>query len=142
MPMVGLFDQTINLMQKVMDLRLENQQTIASNVANADTPGYTPSHLEFEQQLQQALTEEQAQPAAETSTNPAFFPIAGEGGIAAVQPKVVKEAGQSQIGDGNGVAVDQEMVDLAKNEILYEAATKVLSKKFGLLKYVVQEGKG
>lgn len=141
MPMVGLFDQTIGLMQKVLDLRLENQQAIASNVANADTPGYVPSHLEFEQQLQQAVSEEQTQP-AQAPTNPAFFPIGGEGGVAAVQPKVVKEAGQSLVGDGNGVAVDQEMVDLAKNEILYEAATKMLSKKFGLLRYVVEGGKG
>ena len=140
--MVGLFDQTTNWMQRVRTCGRENQKGIASNIANADTPGYTPRQREFEQQLQQALAEEQPQPATETSTNPAFCPIAGEGGVAAVQPKVVREAGQSQTGDGNGVAVDQEMVDLAKNEILYEAATQVLSKKFGLLKYVVQEGKG
>ncbi|HKK01561.1 MAG TPA: flagellar basal body rod protein FlgB [Desulfuromonadales bacterium] len=141
MSTVGLFDQTITLMQKVMDLRLENQQAIASNIANADTPGYVPDHLEFDQQLQQALSNEETQSTGDTPGNPAFFPIDGAGGIEAVQPKVVKDAQQSLAGDGNGVAVDQEMVDLSKNEILYEAATKVLSKKFGLLKYVVQGGK-
>ena len=110
--------------------------------ANADTPGYVPSLLEFDQQRQEALAGEEAQPASAAPGNPAFFPIGGAGGIAAVQPEVLKTAGQSQVGDGNGVAVDQEMVDLAKNEILYEAATQMLNKKFGLLKYVVQEGKG
>lgn len=142
MPTVGLFDQTVTLLQKVMDLRLENQQVIASNIANADTPGYVPSHLKFDRQLQQALANGQVQPASPPPDNPAFFPIAGTGGIAGVQPQVVKSAGQSTTGDGNGVAVDQQMVGLAKNEILYEAATQALSKKFALLKYVVEGGNG
>jgi flagellar basal-body rod protein FlgB len=37
--------------------------------------------------------------------------------------------------------VDQEMVALAENQILYEAATQMLNKKLGLLKYVAQDGR-
>ena len=44
----------------------------------------------------------------------------------------------SGIGDGNTVDVDQEMVQLAENQIMYEATAQLLSKKMAIIKYVVQ----
>ena len=33
------------------------------------------------------------------------------------------------------------MIDLAENQIMYEAATQMLNKKMGLLKYVAGDGR-
>nr|MDJ0623902.1 flagellar basal body rod protein FlgB [Desulfocapsaceae bacterium] len=48
-------DQTMALLQKVLDLRADKEKVIASNIANSETPGYKPSRLNFEKQLQHAL---------------------------------------------------------------------------------------
>jgi flagellar basal-body rod protein FlgB len=137
MPNVQLFDKTIALLQKTLDLRMQNQQVIASNIANADTPGYAPARLEFEAKLQQAIhnTSQQA-----STTNAAHFPIGG-GPVDSVQPTLVRVPDKTNVGDRNGVNVDEEMVALSENQILYETTIQMLNKKFGLLKYIAQDGR-
>jgi len=133
---LGIFDRTVSLLEKTLDLRQQKQDVLASNIANADTPGYAPARLEFEERLKQALKS----PDSSVSTlRPGFFPI-GNNGLAGVQGKIVRQTAQSQIGDRNGVDLEQEMTELAENQILYETATQLVSKKLGLLKYVVQSG--
>lgn len=138
MPQLNLFDRTIGLLQKALDLRMQNQQAIAANIANVDTPGYRAVHLEFEDGLKRALAN------VDAGVNPAqgSGPLPGGGGdFDQVEARVVRVADQSGIGDRNGVSLDEEMIALADNQILYEAATQMISKKIGLLRYVIQEGK-
>ena len=137
MPNIQLFDKTIALLQRTLDLRLQSQQAIASNIANSDTPGYAPVRLEFETKLQQAIHNTSQRP---STTHPAHFPI-GAGTVDSVQPTLVRVPDKSNIGDHNGVNVDQEMVALSENQILYETTIEMLNKKFGLLKYIAQEGR-
>jgi len=137
MPHVQLFDKTIGLLQKTLDLRLQNQQVIAANIANADTPGYAPVRLEFEEKLQQAVHNASQRPAV---THAAHFPIGG-GSVDSVQATQVRVPDKSNIGDRNGVSVDEEMIALSENQILYETTIQMLNKKFGLLKYVAQESR-
>lgn len=132
----NLFDGTTGLLKTVLDLRVRNQQVIASNIANADTPGYAPVKLEFEQDLQRALTAG----SSAAPSHPEHFPTGG-GGLEQVRGRVIRTPDRSGIGDGNGVQVDQEMVALSENQIFYEAATRMLNKKMGLLKYVIQDGR-
>ena len=138
MPQLNLFDRTIGLLQKALDLRMQKQQAIAANIANVDTPGYRAVHLEFEDGLKRALAN------ADAGLNPAqgSGSLPGGGGdFDQVEARVVRVADQSGIGDRNGVSLDEEMIALADNQILYEAATQMISKKIGLLRYVIQEGK-
>ena len=44
------------------------------------------------------------------------------------------------IGDENSVRVDQEMMKLSENQILYEAAVAMLNKKLSMLKYAANGG--
>ncbi len=134
---LGIFDRTVSLLEKTLDLRQQKQDVIASNIANSDTPGYTPARLEFEERLKQAL-----KTSAETSSSAhaGHFPL-GNNGLEAVQGKVVRTPAKSAVGDRNGVDLEQEMIELAENQILYETATQLISKKLGLLKYVAQDGK-
>jgi flagellar basal-body rod protein FlgB len=134
---IAMFDRTTGLLKKVLDLRVQKQQTIASNIANADTPGYAPARLEFETDLQRALGEPGSPAHAE---HPSHIPLGG-GGVDQVEGRVLRTPDASGIGDRNGVEVDQEMIALAENQIMYEATTQMLSKKLGLLKYVIQDGR-
>lgn len=134
MPIDGMFDRTVGVLGKVLDLRNRSQQIISSNLANIDTPGYTPSRLRFEADLQQALDDKS--PAA-PPRHAKHFDITS-GSLEQVNGRVERLANNNGLGDQNGVDLDQEMVAQAENQIYYEAATQMLNKKLGLLKYVIQ----
>ena len=135
---IDIFDRTIGLLQRSLDLRMQNQQVISANLANLDTPGYRAVHLEFEDGLKRALGN--GDPGGIKTTSPRHLPGGGEG-FDQVQAKVVRVADTSGIGDHNGVNLDNEMIDMAQNQMLYEAATQIVGKKLALLRYVIQEGK-
>ncbi|PLX84503.1 MAG: flagellar basal body rod protein FlgB [Desulfuromonas sp.] len=136
MPKLPLFDRTTALLGKVLDLRTRNQQVISSNIANVDTPGYAPARLEFEEGLRRAMGKGGQ---ALATTRPEH--LKGGGSLEAAQAQVLRSRDRTGLGDRNGVDVDQEMIALAENQILYEAATRMISKKLALLKYVAQDGK-
>jgi len=133
-----LFDRTVGLLGKVLDLRQQKQQVIASNIANAETPGYSPTRMTFEADLKEALSRGGS---SIRVTHPDHFPIAGSGGVQQVQGRVLRTPDKSGIGDRNGVQTDQELVSLAENELLFETAAQNLSKKLGMLKYVASDGR-
>lgn len=135
---IGIFDRTTVLLGKVLDLRQQNQEVIASNIAHVDTPGYAPAKMSFEGDLKQALERQGTRIGA---THAAHFPMAGGGGLEQVQGRILQTPDQSGAGDRNGVKADQELLALAENQLLYEAATQMLSKKLGLLKYVANDGR-
>lgn len=133
MSKLPIFNQTFGLLKKVMDLRQQNQQLISANIANAETPGYTPARLDFEKGLKQALATQSGPPAARDR--------GVQQALDRVEGAVVRLPGNGAIGDNNRVEVDQEMVALAENQILYEAAVSMMNKKLALLKYVAGDGR-
>ena len=133
----GIADRTIAVLQKSLDLRAQNQQVIAGNIANAETPGYSARKLKFEANLREAIN---APEMAGRKTNTKHFPI-GSRGISSVQGTLTRDADTSPIGDGNTVSIDDEMLDLAENQLLYEAGSQILKKKFSMLKFAASDGR-
>lgn len=137
MSLPGIFDRTINVLSKVLDLRTRNQQVISSNLANIDTPGFKASRLTFEDDLRRAIAEPEG---STPKSHPGHFPINSHS-LDGITGKIIQTNNQSGLGDKNGVDLDQEMIAQAENQILYETATQMLNKKLGLLKYVSQGGR-
>ena len=133
---LNLMDRTSIILQKSLDLRAQNQQVIASNIANAETPGYSPAKLDFEDNLRNAIKDEGPILAA---THPKHIPI-GSQNISDVTGTIVRTPDNTGIGDENGVSVDGEMISLSENQILYEASSQLLKKKLTMLNYVVSGG--
>ncbi len=141
-----LFDTTFTKLQSALDVRLERQNVLNGNIANLDTPGYSPRELDFSKALAAA---EASTPSTGTPT-PASAP-AQEGHIALGSPgpqggdasAFVHVATDLKGGlDGNGVDLDKTMVELARNSLLYGAAAKAVSKKLAILRYVATDGIG
>lgn len=132
----NLFDDTTTLLQKSLDLRSSNQRVIAGNIANAETPGYAPARFEFEQELKAAISESEPTLTTTHSRHLSMNSV----NVSQVEGKIVRSPDNTGIGDNNGVSVDQEMITLSENQIMYETAAQLLKKKLSLLKYVVQGG--
>lgn len=137
MSTIQLTDKTMQVLEKSLDLRSRNQQVIAANIANVETPGYQTRRLSFEDDLRRAMDNPQL---ADRQLNRRHFPV-GDGGIAAVQGKLIKEPDLNPLGDGNNVSMDEQMFDLAENQLLFEAGSQMLKKKFAMLKFVAADGR-
>ncbi len=132
------FDSTMQLLHKVLDLRSSNQKVISSNIANAETPGYSAAKFEFQAQLQEAIG--RGQDLQITKSHPAHI-TPGANHIEQVEGFITRTPDQTGIGDENSVDVNQEMIDLSKNQILYETTAKLYKKKMTVLKYAVSDGR-
>ena len=136
MPGIGEFDTTMRLLHKVLDLRSQNQQIIGSNIANAETPGYSAQSFTFEEELRSALSGKDLRP---VTSHPHHIPLAPVN-LEQVTGSITSKEDRTGLGDENSVSVDQEMVKLSQNQILYEAAVTMLNKKLSMLKYAANGG--
>ncbi len=133
---IRIADRTIDVLQRSLDLRAQKQQVIAGNIANAETPGYKARKLNFEANLRNAMNSPEM---AARTTSAKHFPV-GTSGISAVHGTITRQTGQA-FGDGNTVSLDDEMLSLAENQLLYETASQIIKKKFSMLKFAASNGR-
>lgn len=137
MKLLSLTDDNMLLLSKVLDLRATNEKVIASNIANSETPGYTPSKFEFENELKNAIDSNSF---TIQTTEPGHISLSAAN-VHSVKGNIVKQPDTTNIGDLNGVSLEQEMLNLSENELLYETTAQLLKKKMSILRYVIQGGK-
>lgn len=131
------FDSNMRLLSKVLDLRAQKAQVISANIANAETPGYSANRFDFEEDLAQAINTGKGFKL--TTSHTSHIPL-GPTNFNSVTGKIVTEKDETGIGDKNSVKVNQEMIDLSENELLYETAAQLLKKKMNQINYVLSGG--
>jgi len=134
---MDLFNRTVLLLSKVLDLRSARHEVLATNIANADTPGYTGINLVFEEELRKAASSAGARGLAKT--HPKHFPQAPS--LSSISGHIEATETPLMGNDRNSVEVEREMVKLAENTLMYEAAVQMLTKKFRGLKEAIREGR-
>jgi flagellar basal-body rod protein FlgB len=135
--MKGLLDPTIQALNQNLNLRLENQNLISANIANADTPGYKAKAMSFEQAMRNAMD---LTPGVKLETTEGSH--FGSGGPEAVTADVYEDPNGVESLDGNTVDRSAEMAKMKENQILYNASIESLRKKLGMLEYGITEGGG
>ena len=142
--MDGLFNTTVDLLGKSIDLRAKNQNLIASNIANVETPNFVPKSLAFEDELQGALKSGQrggSMPAITHSRHIQLRKSGVGGGLQSVSGKVVESPAKTPGKDGNAVELENEMGKMTENQVMFNASVQMLSKKFEGLRTAIREGK-
>ncbi len=113
---------TYQLARKLLDVSALRQEAIASNVANAETPGYRRLDIApaFDQQLR-------AQMATGTL-----------GSAPTVQPTLAEDAtATSTKPDGNNVEIESELLAMNRNSVDYDYLTQVVSSNLKQLKMAI-----
>ncbi len=126
-----LFDNTMRLLQSGMDARMARQGVLASNIANAETPGYRALDLNFEEVLRRTAERMESQ-----RTRTDRF----EGGLGPLDPIRLRliEADTVSIGnENNTVELERELGKLSENQLLFGTMARMLSKKLALLKEAI-----
>lgn len=130
-------DKTMQALMTSLKFRQLRQEVHASNIANAETPGYKAKKLDFEEALARALdTDGQMN----LNTADAKHFNVGSGGFNNLEPEVYEDPNGVVNPNGNTVDRDKEMADMAENKIMYDATVQLINKKMGLLKYAIGQG--
>lgn len=136
MPIDTIFGTTVNLLAKSIDLRAKNHTMISANLANVETPNYTPTSLSFEDELKGALKGKKGTPAI---TNPRHIPLKGQSSsLEQVQGRVLETPSSTPGKDNNGVELEAEMGRMVENQLMYNASIQILGKKFEGLKTAIK----
>jgi flagellar basal-body rod protein FlgB len=120
----SMMSQTFDKLARALDYESANHQIISGNMANADTPGYRQMTLKFEDQLQLA----EGKAAGLNKTNPKHLSSASD----------TNNGFNIETKSTAGIDMDSEMAKLTKNNLLYEANTRLLTKKILALKAAIK----
>lgn len=130
----GMMDRTTDILSKALNFRSANHQVIAANLANADTPGYKSKEISFDRELKNAIdkrdimlrvTDPNHIPENSTSSRNSF-------------PIHTIDSGSGEEEEKN---LDLEMAKMMRNNLMFEASAKLLSKKFQALKSAIEAGR-
>lgn len=111
-------------------------QTISSNIANVDTPGYSAKTLDFETTLQRNLNSS-AKQVSMAKTNAKHLDSKTSSSSFYTTSN---RAGGTYREDGNNVDIDTELIDMSETNIKYQAISQEISSKLLLLKSIAQGG--
>jgi flagellar basal-body rod protein FlgB len=109
-----MFDRVANSAEQYMTLLSARQKLVASNIANADTPGYRTKDIDFRSEYL-SLTE--------GST-----------------PAVIEPQGLAVKSDGNNVNIDREARLLAENSLRFNIASNFARGELHQLHSAISEG--
>jgi flagellar basal-body rod protein FlgB len=110
-----MLDGLAGHLERYMDLLSTRQKLVASNIANADTPGYQTQDIDFQTEFRNAL---------------------------AGAPNVLNVSGLQAKNDGNNVNLDREARLLSENALRFNVASSLLRSQISSLRSAIKEGQG
>ncbi|HEX2539843.1 MAG TPA: flagellar basal body rod protein FlgB [Caldimonas sp.] len=125
--MLDRLTETLNFQGQALQLRAERQRLVASNIANADTPGYIARDMDFARTLQAATGSLPA--ASRMATSHAGHigaGAAGSSGGLARSGLLYATPSQTNL-DRNTVDMDRERASFADNAVKYEATLRFIN---------------
>lgn len=131
-------DFTWGVIQKDLEGLSRRMGAVAQNVANANTPRYARREVTFEDQLKAVIDQPSRLPLAVSHehhmTN---VPL----GVDQVRPMESRVQDEIYRYDGNNVDPEVEMAKLAETRMLYQAMTRVLSRKISMYRLSIGGGR-
>lgn len=124
----------LDFQAKALVVRADRQRIIASNIANADTPGYAGRDINFKDAMESALggnslSLSPSAPSGRTSsgtTNARHIPLQSSTGSLG-GPKLDYTTQSQPAMDGNSVDLDRERANFVDNSVRYEATLRFIN---------------
>ena len=135
----GLFDGTMSLLQRTLNIRSAQHHALSANIANADTPRYRSFEVAVDEELRKLRPESRRLDMVRTQA--VHMPQPAKLAMDSVSLRAGAAPGFSLRADGNTVDIDRAMGDLAENTLKYKTSAQLLSAKLKSLKNVIQGGR-
>jgi flagellar basal-body rod protein FlgB len=102
-------------LERYMTLLSDRQKLVASNIANADTPGYQTQDIDFRAEFSRQMDD--------------------------TAPHILEPDGLPVKPDGNNVSLDRESRLLAENAMRFSVASNLVRSKFNAVRAAIEDGK-
>lgn len=120
-------DDAFGIHEQALKLRARRSEVLASNLANAETPGYKARDLDFRQILKQQST---TAPVRLASTQKGHIQTSAPVGMGDLQYRIPQQTSL----DGNTVEAAAEQTAFSENALRYQASLRFLDGRIkGLL---------
>lgn len=127
----------LDFQAKALVIRADRQRVIASNIANADTPGYAGRDINFKEAMHAALGTSSSLtlkpmapsgPQADSVTHSQHIPLQTTLGSLGGSGPALEYTTQSQPAmDANSVDLDRERANFVDNSVRYEATLRFIN---------------
>ncbi|MGD9922383.1 MAG: flagellar basal body rod protein FlgB [Pseudorhodoplanes sp.] len=127
MPISGL--PILDMLRTKMQWHQERQRLLAENIANADTPNFRPFDLTPPNFDRPAMTAPNVALQRTSGAHMAGGNSTGAGAFQTASPR-----GSETRPGGNAVSLEDEMLNVAQNQMDFQAAAGLYAKSLGLVK--------
>jgi flagellar basal-body rod protein FlgB len=124
-PLRSIKMDMINLIEKALNIRASYHKVISGNIANVATPGYKEKDMDFRKEISRAI---------HSDTNSS---VVGSGVEVKENPE---NDGLSSI-DGNTVSVENQIMKLTENQLMFHSLVQVAAKRFAMMRFLISEGR-
>lgn len=132
--MLNRLTDSLNFQATALTLRSERQRLIASNIANADTPGYVARDFNFSQALSQATGQRSvgdsglaATPTRLNTAHPGHLALNGRPAGSREEPSLSYATNAQTNLDSNTVDMNRERASFVDNTVRYEATLRFIN---------------
>jgi flagellar basal-body rod protein FlgB len=112
----------VDLLEAGMRAERLRQKTIASNIANIETPGYRRLDVKFEELLAKAVKSP------------------GSGAIDEIEAEIYEPLNTAVRSNGNDVDMEAEVGNLVKNSLRYTAYVRLMQNRFTQIERAINIG--
>ncbi len=132
--MISNMTNALDFHSKALVLRAEKQRIIAGNIANADTPGYVATDLDFKSAMRHATVD-----SALSNSHDKHIQQPSGSVVEMDRTGARVYATQSQPSiDKNSVDLDRERANFADNSVRYEATLRFINSQAKTLLSAIQ----
>jgi len=131
-----ILDNVFGIHEQAMKVWSQRNELLASNIANADTPGYKARDINFKEMLKDQSV---SAPKMDIARPYSRHIQAGKSEMSTQQYVYERDAIQASQ-DGNTVDIYKEQLEYAKNLAYFEATTNFLNGKISGIKTALGKG--
>lgn len=125
------FGKNLELLHRSMDVNLYRRAVISDNVANADTPNFKRSVVNFESELKRALDSEKTSNGMNAAlTNKKHISFNKVQDWKEVKPRKVLDYLTKTDNNGNNVDAEEELMLAMQNQLQYDLLATSVSNQF------------
>jgi flagellar basal-body rod protein FlgB len=129
---MSVWDKTgVDKFGKLLDLAAYRHKLISGNIANVTTPDYAARDIDFQGEIDKALGNDKN--LGMKATNSKHI-----GGVERRREMRVIESAPETEDDLNGVDIDEEITDMAVNQMRYTIGARILQNKMNFLRKAIK----
>ncbi len=110
--------EVTNLLERALNIRAQYHKVLSGNIANVETPNYKEKDIDFKAEIQKNMGSPNNVEIRESTDGDVIGSI-----------------------DGNTVNMENQIVRMTENHMLFTSLVQVISKKFSMMRYVISEGR-